>query len=511
MTATASPIEIPVNPLSRDLDVTVTITRPQTEVASDLSLLCYATPDVNLPPNNDRVRLYYSFDALTQDTGWTSADTGWWAGKAFFDQTDRPPKMAVGRVCENPVSAQLMAAVITQYDALSSVVDGAFSVDVIDIQGTPAAINVEGINFTGAATLAAITASLNTAIADSGAGSLIAASIEYGGKLVLTASGGHTTISYASGGVTGTDVSTMLCLTQEAGAQKWDAYTPTGLVGEIQNIAAAARVGGFPVFAWALDKKYRDTPQQKEVSDWAETQNWKAWALQCTNSPNAYNSGDTTNITFYAYNMGYRATSVVYHDNSQQYPEIAFTTAVLNTNYGLRDSVITACFKDGAGISPCNITETQLTILTSRRCNVFVRVGNTARTYRYGMQSSPTWWTDSFAGACNFREELQVSVCNALYRNKKLPYTTRGQAVIISAIAVICDRYVYNGYLADRDVLDLTNENGYSTLSAYRIDPTPIYRATDTERANRILPPIRVVIYEAGAIHHVDIAVDLIN
>lgn len=507
----AAPITIPVNPLSRDIDVTVTITRPQTELASDLSLMCYVTPNVNLPPNNDRVRLYYSFDSVTQDTGWTSVDTGWWAAKSFFDQPDRPPKMAIGRVFETSVNPQLMAAVITQYDALTSIIDGSISVDLIDGGGTPAAVNVEGINFTGATTLASLVAGLNSAITASGANSVIAAGVDYGGKLVITASSGHASISYASAGVTGTDVSTLLCLTQESGAQKWDAYTPTDLVSEVQNIAAAARVGGFPVYAWALDRKYRDTPDQKRVTDWAETQNWKAWALQCTNSPNAYNSGDTTNITFYAYNMGYRATSVVYHDNAQQYPEIAFSTAVLNVNYGLRDSVITACFKDGAGISPCNITESQLTVLTSRRCNVFVRVGNTARTYRYGMQSSPTWWTDSYAGACNYREELQVSVCNALYRNRKLPYTPRGQAVIISAIAVICDRYVYNGYLADRDIIDLINENGYSTLSAYRIDPTPIYRATDTERANRILPPIRVIIYEAGAIHHVDIAVDLIN
>lgn len=508
---TASVIEIPVNPLSRDLDVTVTITRPQTELASDLSLMCFVTPSVNLPPNNDRVRLYYSFDSVTQDTGWTSADTGWWAAKAFFDQTDRPSRMAIGRVFESPVSAQLMAAVITQYESLANIVDGSFSVDVIDTDGTPATVNVEGVNFTGATTLAAIVASLNTAIAAASASGIITASADYGGRLVISASSDHASISYASAGGTGTDISTLLALTQDAGAQKWDAYSPVDLVTEVQNVAAAARVGGFPVYGWALDKKYRDTIDQKRVSDWTETQNWKAWALQCTNSPNAYNSGDTTNITFYAYNLAYKATSVVYHDNAQQYPEIAFSTAVLNVNYGLKDSVITACFKDGSGISPCNITESQLTVLTSRRGNVFVRVGNTARTYRYGMQSAPSWWTDSYAGACNFREDMQVNVCNALYRNKKLPYTTRGQAIIVSAIAAACDRYVYNGYLADRDVIDLTNENGYSTMSAYRIEPTPIYRATETERANRILPPVGVTTYEAGAIHHVDIAVNLIN
>lgn len=507
----ASPVSIPVDPLPRDIDVTVIISRPQYETASDLSLMCFATPNVNFPPNNDRVRTYMTFDSAIKDAGWTAADTGYWAAKAFFDQSVRPPRMAIGRVFEDDVPAQLMAATITGYGALKAVSDGSFAVDITDADGVVAQVEIEDIDFTTITNTQSIVAAINAAITAGGHSSLLAAEVAYGGKLVITDLTGGDAISYATAGTAGTNVSGLLNLTQAAGAQKWDAYTPSGVVGELQNIALAARAGGFPVFAWAIDKKYRDTDVQRAVSDWAETQNWKAWALQCTNSPNAYNSADTTNIGFYCHNLGYKATAVVYSDTPQQYPEIAYATQSLAVNYGIRDSVITACFKDASGISPSQIDVTKHEILESRRINMFVRVGNNARTYRYGMQSSPTWWTDSFTGACNFREELQVAVCNVLYRNKKVPYTTRGQNLIVSAIAGICDRYVYNGYLADRDVLDTTNENGYRTLKAFDIDPTPIYRATDTERATRTLPGINVIIYEAGAIHHVNIMVDLVN
>ncbi|MDR1534727.1 MAG: DUF3383 domain-containing protein [Planctomycetota bacterium] len=508
----ANPIQIPVNPLSRDLDVTVTITRPQTELASDLSLLCFATPNVGFPPDNDRVRQYYTFDGLIEDTGWGPDDTGYWAAKAFFDQADRPAKMAVGRIFTAPVPAQLQSGPITTpLAALAAVTAGSFKLTLVDGSGTAAEAVIDDIDFTGTVTLAVAATAVNAALAAASLNGVLSAGVTEDGKIILTASGGTAALAYAEPAGAGTDVSALLALTQTAGARKWDAYTPTDLTGEIRNLAAAARVGGFPVFAWALDREYRDTLAQRELADWAEAQNWKAWALLCTNSPAAYNSGDNANIAFYCQNLGYRASTVVYHDNPQQYPEIAFATAILNVNYGLRDSVITACFKDGAGISPVNLTENQLSILDNRRGNTFVRVGNAARTYRYGKQSSPSWFTDSYVGACNFREELQVAVCNALYRNRKLKYDHTGQAVILSAIASICNRYVYNGYLSDRDVLDLTNENGYSTLAAYRLDPTPIYRATDSERANRVLPPIRVTAHEAGAIHHVDIAVDLIN
>lgn len=502
---------IPIDPLPREIDVTVLISRPQYEEASDLSLLCFATPNVNFPPGNNRVKTYMTFDSVTADTGWTPSDTGYWAAKAFFDQSVRPPRMAIGRVFEDTVPAQIMGAVITNYNALKAVTDGSFAVDLTDAAGVVATLEVLNIDFSSITNLQSIVAAINAALVAEGHSSTLAASVDYGGKLVITDRTGGVSISYVEAATTGTDVSALLNLTQAKGAQKWDSYTPSSLVGEIQNIALAARAGGFPVFAWALDAEYRDSDDQRTVSDWAETQNWKAWALQCTNSPTAYNSADTTNIGYYCMNLGYKATAVVYSDTPQQYPEIAYAMQPLSVNYGLKNSVVNAAFKDAAGISPSNLSVTQHDILNARRINMFVRVGNKARTYRYGMQSAPSWWTDSFTGACNYREELQVAVCNVLYRNKTLPYNTDGQNRVVSAISGVNARYKYNGYASDRDIRDDTNENGFSTLKAFSINPTPIYMATDTERATRTLPGIGVTLYEAGAINHVNIFVDLVN
>lgn len=507
----ASPVSIPIDLLPRDIDVSVIIARPQYETASDLSMLCFVTPDANFPPNNGRVRNYATFDSVIKDTGWDSNDSGWWAAKAFFDQTTRPPKMSVGRVFVDKVQAQLMAATITNFDAIKTVSDGSFSLDLTDAGGVVVNIDIEAIDFTAITNLQSVVAAINKAITASGNTDDIVASVDYNGRLVISDKTDGVAISYATAGAAGTDVSALLYLTQTQGAQKWNAYTPGNLVSEIQNIALAARAGSFPVYAWAIDKVYRDTSDQRIFADWAETQGFKAMALICTNSQTAFDSQDTTNIGYYCFNVDYKASAVVYSDTPQQYPEIAYITGTLAVNYNIENSVITACHKDANGITPSSLTLTQHNILESRRINMFVRVGNNARTYRYAMQSSPSWWTDSYAGACNFREELQVAVCNALYRNKKLPYTTTGQNIIVSAIAYVCDRFKTNLYLADRDVQNFTNENGFSTIPAYKINPTPIYKATDTERESRTLPGIQVTIYEAGAIHKVNIAVDIIN
>ena len=41
-----SPVVCPKEPLSRDLDVSVSISRPITEIATDMTMICFVTPDV---------------------------------------------------------------------------------------------------------------------------------------------------------------------------------------------------------------------------------------------------------------------------------------------------------------------------------------------------------------------------------------------------------------------------------------------------------------------------------
>ena len=58
------PVVCPKNPLPRDLDVEVVISRPITEIATDMTLMVFLTPDCDAPPNNNRVRYYSTFAAF---------------------------------------------------------------------------------------------------------------------------------------------------------------------------------------------------------------------------------------------------------------------------------------------------------------------------------------------------------------------------------------------------------------------------------------------------------------
>lgn len=399
--------------------------------------------------------------------------------------------------------AKLTSGEITLAD-LYNVTDGAMTLDMNGVT-----LNLYGLNFAtygSSLTLNEVVQILTAAIGSSG---LVETS---GQSIVISTSqqGADVTIGYASSASSITDLSAILALTQSTAASRIDGYTPGGLVSEVALIQTAARCAGRSVFAWTLDRQYRDTQDQKDFADWAEAQE-QAYFSACTNSVQAYNTADTTNIGFYAHNKGYIKTSVMYHNNPQVYPDVSYAALALSVNYALENSTLTMKFKQLTGIETVSLTETQLSSLKARRINTYVSMGNSSSVVREGVQSADSWFTDSHVNLSNYKEELQVEVFNVFMRNKKVKYTSAGQDLLVSAAAKINNRYIRNGTFADREEETTDNETGYTTLPACTITPAPIYSATTSERANRVAPPIAIVAYEAGAFHSVAIDVTVYN
>ena len=603
--------------LPRSLDVPVSLSRSVAETATDMTMMCFVTPGVAFPPGNDRVQFFSTFDAVQGAVPENSEAI--LAAQAFFNRSDRPQTMCIGRVFTNPTNGTLVSGPITLSN-LASVQNGGFTISVGDASYTVANLtfglnptmadvtrqlnaqmsafantvaNADGksvtittnatgdgadISYAGTpteltdvSTLLKLTSATGASIAEGQAstpakltsGEITLADLynvtdgamtlvmngatvnlyglnfaTYGSSLtlnevvqILTAAigsnglvevsgqsivistsqqGADVTIGYASSASSITDLSAILALTQSTAASRIDGYTPGGLVSEVALIQTAARCAGRSVFAWTLDRQYRDTQDQKDFADWAEAQD-QAYFSACTNSVQAYNTADTTNIGFYAHNKGYIKTSVMYHNNPQVYPDVSYAALALSVNYALENSTLTMKFKQLTGIETVPLTETQLSSLKARRINTYVSMGNSSSVVREGVQSADSWFTDSHVNLSNYKEELQVEVFNVFMRNKKVKYTSAGQDLLVSAAAKINNRYIRNGTFADREEETTDNETGYTTLPACTITPAPIYSATTSERANRVAPPIAIVAYEAGAFHSVAIDVTVYN
>lgn len=604
--------------LPRSLDVPVSLSRSVAETATDMTMMCFVTPGVAFPPGNDRVQFFSTFEAVQGAVPENSEAI--FAAQAFFNRSDRPQTMCIGRVFTAPTNGALVSGSITLSN-LASVKNGGFTISVGDTYYTVANLtfglnptmadvtrqlntqmsaffantvaNADGksvtittnatgdgadisyagtpTEFTDVSTLLKLTSATGASIAEGQAstpakltsGEITLADLynvtdgalaldmngvtlnlyglnfaTYGSSLtlnevvqILTAAigsnglvevsgqsivistnqnGEGVTIGYASSASSITDLSAILALTQSTAASRIDGYTPGGLVSEVALIQTAARCAGRSVFAWTLDRQYRDTQDQKDFADWAEAQD-QAYFSACTNSVQAYNTADTTNIGFYAHNKGYIKTSVMYHNNPQVYPDVSYAALALSVNYALENSTLTMKFKQLTGIETVPLTETQLSSLKARRINTYVSMGNSSSVVREGVQSADSWFTDSHVNLSNYKEELQVEVFNVFMRNKKVKYTSAGQDLLVSAAAKINNRYIRNGTFADREEETTDNETGYTTLPACTITPAPIYSATTSERANRVAPPIAIVAYEAGAFHSVAIDVTVYN
>lgn len=603
--------------LPRSLDVPVSLSRSVAETATDMTMMCFVTPGVAFPPGNNRVQFFSTFEAVQGAVPENSEAI--FAAQAFFNRSDRPQTMCIGRVFTNPTNGTLVSGPITLSN-LASVQNGGFTISVGDASYTVANMtfglnptmadvtrqlntqmsafantvaNADGksvtittdatgdgadisyagtpTEFTDVSMLLKLTSTTGASIAEGQAstpakltsGEIALADLynvtdgamtlvmngatvnlyglnfaTYGSSLtlnevvqILTAAigsnglvkvsgqsivistnqnGEGVTIGYASSASSITDLSAILALTQSTAASRIDGYTPGGLVSEVALIQTAARCAGRSVFAWTLDRQYRDTQDQKDFADWAEAQD-QAYFSACTNSVQAYNTADTTNIGFYAHNKGYIKTSVMYHNNPQVYPDVSYAALALSVNYALENSTLTMKFKQLTGIETVPLTETQLSSLKARRINTYVSMGNSSSVVREGVQSADSWFTDSHVNLSNYKEELQVEVFNVFMRNKKVKYTSAGQDLLVSAAAKINNRYIRNGTFADREEETTDNETGYTTLPACTITPAPIYSATTSERANRVAPPIAIVAYEAGAFHSVAIDVTVYN
>jgi hypothetical protein len=482
-------------PLS--LDVKVNISRPITEIATDLTLICFVAATASFTG----VRYYSSLAAVGAD--FATNTQAYLAAMAFFARSQRPSTLAIAAVTVKK-SAKIEGGAIT-LSTLRAINNGSMSITVNTIP-----YKLEYLDFSNVGSLQDVVTVLQNAFAANSVPLLINATSTV--LEVRTVLQGATALiaQPVSDASEGTFVGDMLGLTT-TGLATITAGADTGgtdILDSIAGIAAASKANGMTIYGWILDSSYRDTATQKTMSDWAESQ--LAFFVACTNSVNAYSPTDTTNIGYYSFTNGRQRTAVIYHDNAQLYPDMSYLALALSVDYSLANSAITLKFKQLDGIATSQLSQTIVSQLKSRNINCYVPMGNNSSVLREGVNGAATWFTDTLVNLDNFQVELQTAIFNAFLRSKKLPYSVVGQTKLVSAIAGICAQYTTNGVFAARD-FPASTESGYITKPATDIVPMPVYTASDSDRAARIAPPIQVTCYEAGAMHSVTVNVDVYN
>lgn len=497
--------------LPRSLDVQISLSRPQAETRTNLTVMCIACESLGFLHNSSRIRFYSTIEAVEDD--FAPGTEAHFAASAFFSQSPRPVKMALGEIFLDDQPAMLVAPAYTAaMIALIEVVTNGSMDIVYDIGAGSQTLNLTGLDFSDVTTVAQIVQIINDAIGSDGDLECVVKTLPGGSsRLVIesTTAGDDITISSPVAATSGTFVGTLLGLTTAGSVTSLNGYTSLGIADELSSILNAAATADEFIYGWCFGASLRVVEYQTAAAVWALART--AVMSLCTNSADALDSEIDTDIGSVVYATDNKRIELRYHDNAQQYPDVSMMAYMLSVNYQLKDSTVTSKFKQLPGVSTVQLTETEWIILQSKGYNTYTAIGNDARTNRDGNMASPGWWYDTVVNLDNFVEDLSVNVFNVFLRNKKVPYTRVGQQLLADPCRDTGFQYVYNGTFADREETDITKKTGFSITPAVQVLPTPIANMSVADRAERIGPPVEMICQEAGAIHSVAINVEVVS
>ena len=437
------------------------------------------------------------------------------AAKSWSDQPLRNKVFGIARIVDAPVSAYMKTkATNTDLSAWTSVLDGSFNATIDGVSA-----DITGLSFSGASDLDGVAGIIQAGLQAVASGGFTAATCVYEGGVFVITSGttGNLSLLTALKAVdpaTGTDISGSGFMNAQDDPNDpadnviiVDGYTPSSnIADELSLIAEAARCSGRFNYAWTVDKVYRDSVDQIDISNWAESR--RAVTGLTVNSPLSLDPNSTSDVGYLINTTGNVRSFTNYHDNAYYYPEVAILAQMLSVNYAAADSTMTAKFKELVGIPTVPVDINDVGVLENKRINTYTAVGNNARTFREGTEANDNYFIDDLINLDNYEEELSAEVYNVFLQNKKVKYAASGTSLIYSAIDKVSARYVFNGSFGERQTVPTPGQNTVSIEPAYIISNTPISQMTVSDRAQRKGPPFSVKVNLSNAIHSVDIKVN---
>jgi hypothetical protein len=259
---------------------------------------------------------------------------------------------------------------------------------------------------------------------------------------------------------------------------------------------------------------YADEASVKLVADWLDANG--RYAFNCTTAADN-RATPPTGIGVDLTATGQRHISTFSHA-ADPYAGHSLAAWFASVNYSIPGSTITGEFKKLPGVAAESLTGSEYAAMTQddNKCVFYTQVdlqGSTdlGRVINSWSHSAFGEYIDDVVNLDAFVNALRVALFNATAnQTTKLPQTPPAQQLLITETQSICEQYISNGYLGPRT---WTNPDtgleedviGYQILTK----PEDILSLSDSDRNNRKSAPMRVRIFRAGAIHAVDVTVDV--
>lgn len=481
--------------VDRVVRVTVNL-QPKAVARRNFGVLCIAGASDVIDPL-ERVRTYTDIAGVAADFGLSAPE--YKAAELFFAQVPRPYILAVGRHVGTASPASLRGGLVADADLdatnWTSLRDGSFGVTI-----NTATVTVSGLDFTGQTNMNGVAGVISAKLATDGA------TCRWDGtRFVLgtTATGKGQDIGYAVSGDTGTDIAARLGLTadQALAVPGMDAETPLACA------AALADAGDWYGLTFAEPLSDAD---HIAVSGFIEASARSRLYLVTTTSSRVLSSTVDDDLASQLKALSRQRTFVQYSKN----PHAVCSAAgrAFTVNFNANRATITLKFKQEPGVVPEGLTESQATALAAKNGNVFVAYDNGTAILQEGVMANGAFF-DEVHGLDWLQNAVQTECFNLLHQSKtKVPQTDAGVNQIVTSVARVMHEGVNNGLIAP----GVWNADGFGQLergdylpSGWYIYAQPVDDQPQSEREQRKSPPIQVAAKLAGAIHFVDVQIDV--
>ncbi|SBV95516.1 conserved hypothetical protein [uncultured delta proteobacterium] len=487
------------NALSVDRVVRVTVNlQPKASARRNFGVLAIVSDDPAIDPL-ERIRTYTGITGITEDCGVYS--NFYKSSALFFSQVPRPYILMLARHVKEPTPAYLKGGLVADADldatAWKGITDGSFGI-ITNNTG----ITVSGLNFSTVTNMNGVASVISAKLAQD---NLIC---KWTGEyfVVSTKGTGPTQeLGYAASAGEGTDLSSRLALTV---AKALPLITGRNAETPLECVANLADLSGDWYGLTFADEI--DDDDHLEVGGFIEASSKsRIYGATITDS-RVLSSTVTNDLASRSKALSRQRTFLQYSKNPHAVCS-AFGRA-FTVNFNANRSTLTLKFKQEPSIVAEGLTESQAATLEKKNCNVFVKYDNDTAILQEGVMSNGAFF-DEVHGLDWLQNAIQNECWNLLYQSKtKIPQTEPGITQIVNTIAKVLNEGVNNGLIAP----GVWNGDGFGDLErgdylqtgwyiyAQSVDDQP-----QSEREQRKAPPIQVAVKLAGAVHSIDVQVDV--
>lgn len=457
---------------------------------------------------NERIRVYPNLTGVSADFPILSPE--YLAAARHFAQVPQPSLVYIGRFAQTDTSASLHGGVLSPTQQLitnfRAITNGTMQISVDGVAKT-----LTGMDFSQATNLNGVAATVDTAL--SGATVVWNASVSRF-EVTSNSTGTTSTLGWASAvaPASGTDLSALFKLTQPLASAPVNGIGAELLVSAIR--ALTNKSGDW--YAAVLAIPSIDAASVIAAAQYIEGLGKKRIMGKTITETTVIDPTITTDLGSLLKTANFRRTWSQY--SSDPNAIASFFGRASTTNFNGSNTTQTLKFKVEPGVTAETITEDQNGALRTKNVNVFVNYDNGTAIIQQGVMADGSFF-DEVQGLDWLENDVQTAIYNLLRTVGKIPQTDAGMHTIKACIEARLEQAVTNSLLAPgiwnaagfggSDPDSYAIKTGQLLDKGYLVYCAPVATQSQADREARHAVPMQVALKLAGAVHDVDVLMNV--